>query len=121
MLRVNSYFQIADNTGATSAMCIRVLRKKKEQAFLGDLIITTVKTAKTNRKLKKGEIRTAVIIRQKQWLKRKNGVNIKAKTNAIVFVNKQNNPLGSRVKGPVFQELRKKKMLKILAMAAIII
>lgn len=121
MLRVNSYFDIADNTGATSAMCIRVLKKKKEKACLGDIIITTIKTAIPDRKVKKAEIRTAVIVRQRQWLLRKNGFNIKANSNALIFLNKQHNPLGSRIKGPVFQELRKKKLLKILAMAAIII
>lgn len=96
-------------------------KKKKEIGVLGDIVITTIKTAKTDRKIKKGEIRTAVIVRTKKWIKRTNGLNIKCKNNALVFLNKQYNPLGTRIKGPVFQELRKKKLLKILAMAAVII
>lgn len=121
MLNVTSLFNVADNTGGLTAMCFRVLKKKKENATVGDLIICTIKTAKTNRKVKKSEIRNATIIRQCKILLRTDGTYISFRKNAIVLLNKQKNPIGTRIKGPVVQELRKNKLMKIISLASVVI
>lgn len=121
MIYLQTNLNVADNSGAINAQCIKILGKKRNPGLVGDKIIVSIKSAKPKKKVKKAEIRTAVIIRQKAYIKRANGVRLKFGNNAIVLINKQLNPIGTRIKGPVVQELRKKKYMKIVSMASSVV
>ena len=118
MIQPQSYLNVADNSGAKKLMCIRVLSANKNQfANIGDVIIAVVKEALPNQPLKKSDIVRAVIIRTCKGIRRSNGMVIRFDDNAAVILNKDNNPRGSRVFGPVARELRDQNFTKIISLA----
>lgn len=120
MINVQTKLRITDNSGGMVAQCIKILRKR-HLASVGDFIIVTIKNARAHKKVKKGVIYKAVIVRQARNINRPNGVFLKFTNNSIVLLNNKNNPIGTRVKGPVSQELRKKKLLKVISLAPLVI
>ena len=118
MLQQESRLIIADNTGAKEALCIRVLGgTKRRYASLGDKIVITVKSATPNGMVKKGQVSTAVVVRAKKEIRRKDGSYIRFDDNACVLLDTNNEMRGTRVFGPVARELREKKFMKILSLA----
>ena len=118
MIQPQSYLIVADNSGARKLMCIRVLGgSQKQSANIGDIIIAVVKDAIPNMPLKKSDIVRAVIVRTCKGLRRENGMTIRFDENAAVVINKENNPRGTRVFGPVARELRDRNFTKIVSLA----
>ena len=118
MIQQETKLNVADNTGAKQALCIKVLGgSRKRYARLGDIIVVTVKKAIPNSNIKKGSVRKAVVVRAKKESKRKDGSYIRFDDNAIVIIDNQKEPEGTRVFGPVARELREKKYMKILSLA----
>ncbi len=118
MIQQESILRIADNTGAKSALCIRVLGgSKRRYAGVGDVIVATVKDAIPNAGIKKGEIVQAVVVRTAKETRRKDGTYIRFEDNAAVIINPQGEPRGTRIFGPVGRELREKKYMKIVSLA----
>ena len=118
MIQPQSYLNVADNSGAKKLMCIRVLSANKNQfANIGDVIVAVVKEALPNQPLKKSDIVKAVVIRTCKGIRRSNGMVIRFDDNAAVILNKDNNPRGSRVFGPVARELRDQNFTKIISLA----
>ena len=118
MIQEQSYLEVADNSGARKLMCIRVLGgSKKKFAKVGDVIKVTIKEAIPTGRVKKGEVVDAVIVRTKNTLRRKDGMSIRFDDNAVVIINKENNPRGTRVFGPIAREIRDKNFMKIVSLA----
>ena len=118
MIQMTTELDVADNSGARRVMCIKVLGGSRRQyASIGDIIVVTVKEASPNAKVKKGEILKAVIVRTKKEVNRKDGTYIRFDTNSAVLINAQNEPIGTRIFGPVARELRAKKFMKIISLA----
>ncbi len=118
MIQQESRLNVADNTGAKEVLCIRVLGgTKRRYARVGDTIVVSVKKAIPGGVVKKGELSDAVIVRTKKEIRRKDGSYIRFDENAAVLINKQMEPKGTRVFGPVARELREKKFMKILSLA----
>jgi len=118
MIQQETRLNVADNTGAKQVLCIKVLGgSKKRYAKLGDTIVITIKKAIPNSNLKKGEVHRAVVVRTKKELKRQDGSYIRFDDNAVVIINEQKEPRGTRVFGPVARELREKQFMKILSLA----
>ena len=118
MIQQESVLRIADNTGAKSALCIRVLGgSKRRYARVGDVIVATVKDAIPNAGIKKGEVVKAVIVRTSKETRRKDGTYIRFDDNAAVIINPQGEPRGTRIFGPVARELREKRYMKIVSLA----
>ncbi|CAL4323736.1 50S ribosomal protein L14 [Buchnera aphidicola] len=118
MIQEQTILSIADNSGARSAMCIRVLGgSKKRYAKIGDIIKITVKESVPRSKVKKGEVFNAVVVRTKKGIRRSDGSLIRFDTNACVILNNLNQPLGTRIFGPVTRELRIEKFMKIISLA----
>ncbi|WP_185882254.1 50S ribosomal protein L14 [Blattabacterium cuenoti] len=119
MLQQESICKVSDNTGAKKALIIRVLGgSNKKYAYLGDMIVVTIKESNPSGNLiKKGKISKAVIIRTKKKTKRKDGSYISFDDNACVLINDSGELLGTRVFGPVARELREKKYMKIISLA----
>ncbi|MDD3149960.1 MAG: 50S ribosomal protein L14 [Candidatus Gastranaerophilales bacterium] len=118
MIQQESRLNVADNTGAKELLCIRVLgSSNKKYAGIGDVIVATVKDASPNMPVKKSDIVKAVIVRTKHSLKRQDGTTIRFDENAAVIINKDGNPVGTRVFGPVARELREKNYMKIISLA----
>ena len=118
MIQPQSFLNVADNSGARKIMCIRVLGgSQKQSAIIGDIIIAVVKDAVPNMALKKSDIVRAVIVRTCKKLRRSNGMTIRFDDNAAVIINKENNPRGTRVFGPVARELRDRNFTKIVSLA----
>ena len=118
MIQQETRLKVADNTGAKEVLCIKVLGgSKRKYARLGDKIIITVKKTIPNSNIKKGTIHTAVVVRTKKELRRKDGSYIRFDENAAVIIDNQLAPLGTRVFGPVARELREKNFMKILSLA----
>jgi len=118
MIQPQSYLNVADNSGARKLMCIRVLGgNQKQSAILGDVIIAVVKEAIPNMALKKSDIVRAVIVRTCKSVRRNNGTTIRFDENAAVIINKEGNPRGTRVFGPVARELRDRNFTKIVSLA----
>lgn len=118
MIQMQSILDVADNSGAKKVMCIKVLGGSHHMiADLGDVIVVSIKTALPNGKVKKGDVHRALIVRTKNGVRRADGSNIKFDGNAVVLLNKQGEPIGTRVFGPVTRELRAKKFLKIVSLA----
>ena len=119
MIQVESRLDVADNSGAREVQCIKVLGGSKRRfARVGDIIVVSVKEAIPRGRVKKGGVYSAVIVRTKKGLKRQNGEEIRFDSNAVVLVNKQKEPIGTRVFGPVTRELRQKGFMKIISLAA---
>ncbi len=118
MIQTQTMLDVADNTGAKKAMCIKVLGgTRKRYASLGDIIIVTIKEAAPNAGIKKGTVNRAVIVRTTKEVRRLDGSYIKFDRNAAVLINIQGEPLGTRIFGPVARELRNKKFTKIISLA----
>lgn len=118
MIQQETRLQVADNTGAKELLCIRVMGSScKKYAGVGDVIIATVKQATPNMAVKKSEVVTAVVVRTKADIKRNDGSVIRFDDNAAVIINKDGNPRGTRVFGPVARELRDKNYMKIVSLA----
>ena len=118
MIQQETRLTVADNTGAKEILCIRVLgSSNKKFAAVGDVIVATVKDATPNMAVKKSEVVKAVIVRTKADIKRNDGSTIRFDENAAVIINKDGNPRGTRVFGPVARELREKNFMKIVSLA----
>ena len=118
MIYMKSVLDVADNTGAKKASCIGVIgRKSSRVASVGDIITVNVKYSNPDAIIKKGEIARAVVVRMKNPLRRLDGSYVKFSSNAIVFIDEQLNPRGTRVFGPVARELREKNFMKIVSLA----
>lgn len=118
MIQQQSLLEVADNSGAKRVMCIKVLGgSRRRYATVGDIIVVSVKEAVPNSKVKKGEVKKAVIVRTKKELRRKDGSTIRFDVNSAVLVTEQGEPIGTRIFGPVARELRGKKYAKIISLA----
>ena len=117
MIQLRSRLDVADNTGARMATMIGVIGKKSASAGVGDVITANVKEASPGGTVKKGEVVRAVIVRTRQPLKRPDGSALRFDTNAIVIIDKDLNPRGTRIFGPVARELREKNFMKIVSLA----
>lgn len=118
MIQVQSYLDVADNSGAKQVMCIKVLGgSKRKYATLGDIIVVAVKEAIPNSKVKKGDVMKAVIVRTARQIRRNDGSYICFDNNSAVLINTQKEPIGSRIFGPVARELRAKRFMKIISLA----
>ncbi len=118
MIKPQTYLNVADNSGARQLMCIRVLGGSfRESGNIGNIIIAVVKDALPNMPIKKSDIVRAVIVRTKKGLRRSNGMNLRFDDNAAVIVNKEGNPRGTRVFGPIARELRDLNFTKIVSLA----
>jgi large subunit ribosomal protein L14 len=115
MIQPLSYLNVADNSGARKLMCIRVLGSNS--GSIGDIIIAVVKDALPNMPTKRSDVIRAVIVRTSKGLRRKNGLVIRFDDNAAVIVNKEGNPRGTRIFGPIPRELRDKNFTKIVSLA----
>jgi large subunit ribosomal protein L14 len=118
MVQTTTTLDVADNSGAKKIMCIRVLGgTKRKYASLGDVIVVSIKEAIPNAKVKKGEVAKAVIVRTKKEVSRADGSYIRFDSNSAVLVDKDNEPVGTRIFGPVARELRAKRFMKIISLA----
>jgi large subunit ribosomal protein L14 len=117
MIQPQTYLNVADNSGARKLMCIRVLGGRRRYAGIGDIVVAVVKDAIPNMAVKKSDVVTAVIVRTRHTLRRDNGMSIRFDDNAAVLINKDKNPRGTRVFGPVARELRDKEFTKIVSLA----
>ncbi len=119
MIQMQSTMEVADNSGARKVQCIKVLGgSKRRTANIGDVVVVSVKDAIPRGRVKKGDVRKAVIVRSKHGLKRNYGEKIRFDTNACVLINQQGEPIGTRIFGPITRELRGKGYMKIISLAA---
>ena len=118
MIQMQSNLEVADNSGAKRVQCIKVLGgAKRKYASVGDVIVVTIKEAIPRGKVKKGEVRRAVIVRTAKQIQRQDGSSIKFDTNAAVLLSNSGEPIGTRIFGRVVRELRSKKFMKIVSLA----
>jgi large subunit ribosomal protein L14 len=118
MIQMQSRLDVADNSGARKLQCIKVLGgSKRKYAGIGDVIVCSVKEASPNGKVKKGDVVQAVIVRTRKSVVRNDGSYIRFDENAAVLLNKQGEPIGNRVFGPVARELRAKSFMRIVSLA----
>lgn len=118
MIQMQSNLDVADNSGARRVMCIKVLGgSKRKVAGVGDVIVVSVKDAIPRGKVKKGDVHRAVIVRTSASVRRPDGSIIRFDKNAAVLINKQNEPIGTRIFGPVVRELRARRFMKIVSLA----
>lgn len=118
MIQMETVLEVADNSGARKVACIKVLGgSHRKTASVGDVIVVSVKDAIPRGKVKKGDVHRAVIVRTAKDIKRKDGSAIRFDKNAAVLINKQNEPIGTRIFGPVVRELRAKRFMKIISLA----
>lgn len=115
MIQVQTQCRVADNSGASKVMCIKV--PKKSYASVGDIIIVTIKEALPRGKVKKGTVMSAVVVRTAAPLRREDGSAIRFDDNAVVLLNSAHAPIGTRIFGPVTRELRNAKFMKIVSLA----
>ncbi len=118
MIQEYTMLTIADNSGAKTAQCIRVLGgTRRRYARVGDIIVCTVKSAIPNGNIKKGTVVKAVVVRTRKEIGRKDGTYIRFGENAAVIVNDDKEPVGTRIFGPIARELREKRFMKIVSLA----
>lgn len=117
MLQIRSHLDVADNTGAKVAWAIGVLGRNQRYARVGDVIKVHIKVASPDSQIKKGEVCDAVIVRTRKAIRRDDGSYLRFDSNAIVIIDKELNPRGTRIFGPVARELREKKFMKIISLA----
>ncbi len=108
---------VADNSGAKRVQCFRVLGQRKRYAGIGDIIKVAVKEAQPNGLVKQGQVCTGVVVRTKHPLHRADGSHLRFDNNAVVLINADKNPIGTRIFGPVARELREKNYMKIISLA----
>ena len=118
MIQQETNLEVADNSGARRVQCIKVLGGSKRRfATVGDVIVVSIKEAIPRGKVKKGDVHQAVIVRTAKEIHRADGSSIRFDRNAAVLINKQGEPIGTRIFGPVTRELRGKKFMKIISLA----
>lgn len=118
MIQMQSNLEVADNSGARRVQCIKVLGGAgRRYAHVGDIIVVSVKEAQPRGRVKKGEVRRAVVVRTAKDIKRADGSVIRFDTNAAAIVNNAGEPVGTRIFGPVPRELRAKQHMKIISLA----
>ena len=118
MIQMQSNLFVADNSGAKKIQCIKVLGgSKRRSASIGDIIVVSIKDAIPRAKVKKGDVYKAVVVRTSKDFQRTDGTAIRFDKNAAVLINKQLEPIGTRIFGPVTRELRAKKFMKIISLA----
>ena len=118
MIQMQSFLDIADNSGAKLVQCIKVLGgSRRRYAALGDVIVVSIKEALPGSKVKKGDTARAVVVRTKREYRRQDGSYIKFYDNSAVLINAQQEPVGTRIFGPVARELRGKRFMKIISLA----
>ena len=118
MIQAETTLEVADNSGARRVQCIKVLGgSKRRYASVGDVIVVTVKEAIPRGRVKKGEVLQAVVVRTAKDIRRQDGSAIRFDSNAAVLINKQGEPIGTRIFGPVTRELRAKQYMKIISLA----
>ena len=118
MIQVESHLEVADNSGARRVQCIKVLGGSRRRfASVGDIIVVSVKEAIPRGRVKKGEVTKAVIVRTAKEIRRPDGSSIRFDRNAAVLISKDNEPIGTRIFGPVTRELRARQHMKIVSLA----
>ena len=118
MIQVQTFLDVADNSGAKLVQCVKVLGgSRRRYAGLGDVIVVSIKEALPDSKVKKGDTAKAVVVRVKREVRRPDGSYIRFDTNSAVMLNAQKEPIGTRIFGPVARELRGKKFMKIVSLA----
>ena len=118
MIHPETNLDVADNSGARRVQCIKVLGgSKRKTASVGDVIVVAIQEAIPRAKVKKGEVHRAVIVRTSYPVRRNDGTAIRFDSNAAVLINKQMEPIGTRIFGPVVRELRARKFMKIISLA----
>ncbi len=118
MIQVHTKLNVADNSGAKKIQCIRVLGgTRRRYARVGDIIIVAVKEAMPNAKVKKGDVKRAVVVRTIKETRRQDGTYIRFDDNSAVLINPQGEPIGTRIFGPVARELRARRFMKIVSLA----
>ena len=118
MIQMQTNLEVADNSGARRVMCIKVLGGAgRRYASVGDVIVVSVKEAIPRGRVKKGDVLRAIVVRTSKDIARKDGSTIRFDRNAAVLVNKQKEPIGTRIFGPVPRELRAKNHMKIISLA----
>ena len=118
MIQMQTNLDVADNSGARRVQCIKVLGgAKRKYASVGDIIVVSVKEAIPRGRVKKGDVRKAVIVRTAKEVRREDGSAIRFDRNAAVLINNNNEPIGTRIFGPVVRELRAKNYMKIISLA----
>ena len=118
MIQMQSNLEVADNSGARRVQCIKVLGGSgRRSAGVGDVIVVSVKEAIPRGRVKKGDVYRAVIVRTAKEVRRDDGTSIRFDRNAAVLLNKQNEPIGTRIFGPVTRELRSRNFMKIVSLA----
>jgi large subunit ribosomal protein L14 len=118
MIQTETRLSVADNSGAKEVLCIKVLGgSKRRYASVGDVIVVSIKDAIPRGKVKKGDVHRAVVVRVTQPLDRSDGSKIKFDSNSVVIINKQGEPIGTRIFGPVTRELRNLGYMKIISLA----
>ena len=122
MIQTETKLRVADNSGAKSLQCIKVLGgSKRRYASVGDIIVVSVKEAMPNSKVKKGDVMRAVIVRTIKEIHRPDGSYIKFDDNSAVLITQQKEPIGTRIFGPVARELRAKNFMKIISLAPVVL
>jgi large subunit ribosomal protein L14 len=118
MIQPESTLEVADNSGARKVACIRVLGgTRRKYASIGDIIVVSVKDAIPNARVKKGDVRRAVVVRTRKGVARPDGSYIRFDDNAAVLVDQAREPIGTRIFGPVARELRARRFMKIISLA----
>ncbi len=119
MIQMQSNMKVADNSGARRVQCVKVLGgSKRRTANIGDRIVVSVKEGIPHSKVKKGDVHLAVIVRTAKGIQRKDGSSIRFDDNAVVLINKEGQPIGTRIFGPVTRELRGLNYMKIISLAS---
>jgi large subunit ribosomal protein L14 len=118
MIQMQTLLDVADNSGAKKLMCVKVLGgSRRRYATLGDVIVVSIREAMPNSKVKKGDVARAVIVRTAKEVRRADGSYIRFDNNSAVLITAQNEPIGTRIFGPVARELRGKRFMKIVSLA----
>ncbi len=118
MIQMQTNLDVADNSGAKRVMCIKVLGgSKRKYAGVGDIIVVSIKEAAPRGRVKKGDVHRAIVVRTAKDIRRADGSVIRFDRNAAVLINKNNEPIGTRIFGPVVRELRAKNHMKIVSLA----
>ena len=118
MIQMKTRLEVADNSGARSVMCVKVLGgSKRKFASIGDVIVVSVKEAIPRGRVKKGDVHKAVIVRTRSAVRRNDGSLVRFDRNAAVLISKEGEPIGTRIFGPVTRELRSKRYMKIISLA----
>jgi large subunit ribosomal protein L14 len=118
MIQAQTCVKVADNSGAKTLMCIRVLGSTQKYGYVGDLIIGVVKDSTPNLVVKRSDVVRAIIVRTRHTIRRNDGSRLRFDDNASIIVNKENNPVGTRIFGPIARELKDKGFTKLVSLAS---